>query len=103
MLFHSVCYLSMVFDPFSFLGFFGPYWENEGYVAINSQLPCIYGEGIMMFWTNFGGINCECQNRGNKGGIMMYNYGLDHIDLCGQFFVLTYSPLMCENRSSSYG
>ena len=33
--------------------------------------------------------NCEGQNGGNNGGIMMYNYSLDHTELCGQFFVLT--------------
>ena len=36
--------------------------------------------------------NCEGQNGGNNGGIMMYNYGVDHRELCGQFFVLTLSP-----------
>ena len=34
--------------------------------------------------------NYEGNNRGNNGGIMMYNYGLDHRELCGQFFVLTH-------------
>ena len=43
MFFHSAWYLSMVFDPFSFLGFFGPFLREWGYVAINSHLPCIYG------------------------------------------------------------
>ena len=33
----------MVFDPFSFLGFFGPFWREWSYVAISTQLPCIYG------------------------------------------------------------
>ena len=33
--------------------------------------------------------NCECQNGGNNGGVMMYNYVVDHRELCGQFFVLT--------------
>ena len=47
--------------------------------------------------------NCEGQNRENNGGIMMYNYGLDHRNICGHFLVLTDSPLMCEGRSSSYG
>ena len=31
------------FLPILILGFFGPFWENGGYVAINAQLPCIYG------------------------------------------------------------
>ena len=33
--------------------------------------------------------NCEGQNSRNNGGTMMYNYGLDHKDLGGQFLVLT--------------
>ena len=32
--------------------------------------------------------NCEGQNGGNNGGIILYNYGLDHRELCGQFLVL---------------
>ena len=47
--------------------------------------------------------NCEGQNEGNNGGIMMYNYGLDHRELGEHFFVLTYFLLMCEVKSSSYG
>ena len=30
--------------------------------------------------------NCEGQNQGNNGGIMMYNYGLDHGGIGEQFF-----------------
>ena len=33
--------------------------------------------------------NCESQNGGNNDGIMVYNYGVDHKELCGQFVVLT--------------
>ena len=33
--------------------------------------------------------NCEGQNEGNNGEIMMYNYGLDHKKLRGQLLVLT--------------
>ena len=33
--------------------------------------------------------NYEGQNGGNNGGLVMYNYGLHHIELCGQFLVLT--------------
>ena len=33
--------------------------------------------------------NCEGQNGGNTGGIMMYNYGLDHSELRGLFVLLT--------------
>ena len=33
--------------------------------------------------------NYEGKNGGNNGGIMMYNYGLDHRELCVQFLVLT--------------
>ena len=44
------------FDPFSFLGVFGPFWRKWGYIRINDQLPFIYGEGIVMLWTIFGGI-----------------------------------------------
>ena len=49
------------------------------------------------------GFNCEGQNGGNNGGIMMYTYGVDHRELGGQFFVLIDIPLMFEERSSSYG
>ena len=38
------------------------------------------------FWWNF---SCEGQNGRNNGGVMMYNYGLDHGELGEQFFVLT--------------
>ena len=47
--------------------------------------------------------SCEDQNEGNNGGIMMYDYGLDHRELSEQFFVLTYFPMICEGSSSSYG
>ena len=50
----------------------------------------------MIFWTNLGGIQFEGQNGGYNGGIMMYNYGVDHKELCGQFFVLTDCPIMHE-------
>ena len=46
----------MVFYPFSFYGFFGPFWENGGCVAINVELPCIYGgrnnDVLDQFWCN---------------------------------------------------
>ena len=61
------------------------------------------GEGIIMFWTILVKFNCEGQNEGNNGGIMMYNYGLDHRKLGENFLVLTDFPLMCEGGSSSYG
>ena len=32
--------------------------------------------------------NCEGQDKGNNGGIMMYNYVLDHRDLGEQFLKL---------------
>ena len=68
------------------------------------NFPVFMGEGIIMFWTIVGGFfSCEGQNRGNNGGIMMYNYGLDHRELGEQFLVLTDFPLMCEGRISSYG
>ena len=35
----------MVFGPILILGFFGPFWREWGYVAINAHLPCIY-EGM---------------------------------------------------------
>ena len=30
------------FGPILILGVFSTFWENGGYVAINSHLPCIY-------------------------------------------------------------
>ena len=45
----------MVFYPFSFLGFFCPFWENVGYVAINSHIPCIYGGRNNDVLDQFGG------------------------------------------------
>ena len=47
-------------------------------------------ERIIIFWTIFGGILVvKVKNGGNNGGNMMYDYGLDHGDQGGQFFVLT--------------
>ena len=46
--------------------------------------------------------NCEGKNGGNNGGTMMYNYGLDHRELCGNFLVLIDFPLMSEGISSWY-
>ena len=60
-------------------------------------------EGIIIFGPILVEFNCEGQNGGNNGGTMMYNYGLDHRELCGQFLVLTDFPLMCEGKISSYG
>ena len=40
--------------------------------------------------------SCEGQNGGNNGGIMMYNYGVDHRELCGQFLVLTWVKYRCS-------
>ena len=65
---------------------------------------CIYGgrntKVLDKFWWNF---SYEGQNGGYNGGIMMYNYGLDHRELGEQFLLLTHCPLMCEGRRSSYG
>ena len=92
------------FLPILILGFFGPFWREWGYVAINAQLHYIYGgrnnNVLNHFWWN---IIVKIKNGGNNGGTMMYNYGLDHRELCGQFLALTDYPLMCEGRSSSYG
>ena len=92
------------FGPILILGFFCPFWREWGYAAINSHIHCIYGARnnnvLDQFWWDF---SCEGQNRGNNGGTMMYNYGLDHRELCGQFLVLIDCPQMCEGRSSSYG
>ena len=41
MVFHCAWYLSMVFYRL-ILGFFGPFWENGGYVTIDVHLPSIY-------------------------------------------------------------
>ena len=54
------------------------------------NFPSFIGEGIIMFWTIFGGILVvEVKNGRNSGGRMMYNYGLDHRNLGEQFLVLT--------------
>ena len=58
------------------------------------------GEGIMMFGQILVEFNCEGQNEGNNGGIMMYNYGLDLRELDEQFLVLIDCPLMCEGKTS---
>ena len=50
------------------------------------------GKGIIMFWTILVGFSCEGQNGGNNGGTMMYNYGLEHRDICGKFLVLIDCP-----------
>ena len=44
------------------------------------------GEGIIMFWTIFGGILVM---KVKMEKIMTYNYGLDHRELGEHFFVLT--------------
>ena len=64
--------------------------ENGGFVAIDAHLPCIY-EGMNNDYLNQFGWNLivKVKNGGNNDGIMMYNYGVDHRDLCGQCFVLT--------------
>ena len=63
--------------------------QNRG-VTINSQLPCIYGgrnnNVLNHFWWN---LILKVKNKGNNGGIMMYNYGLDHRELGEHFLVLT--------------
>ena len=45
-------------------------------------------EGIKCFGPILVEFNYEGQNRENNGGTMMYNYGLDYRELCGQFLVL---------------
>ena len=47
--------------------------------------------------------NYEGKNGGNNGWNMMYNYGLDHREICGHFLVLTGCHMMCEGDSLSYG
>ena len=50
---HGIC---PWFWTHSHFRFFGPFWENGGYVAINAQLPCIYGgknnDFLDQFWWN---------------------------------------------------
>ena len=107
MLFYYAWYLSMVFYSSNFR-FFGPFWREWGYVTINAQLPFIYGgrnnNVLDHIWWNF---SYEGQNGGNNGGIMMYNYGLDHRELGEQFFVLAQGAngnflrylFLCEGKS----
>ena len=93
----------MVFDPFSFLGFFGPFWRvgiNHNKCSTSLHLWRRNNNVLDNIWWNF---SCECQNGGNDGGNMMYEYGLDHGELGEHFFVLTDFPLMCEGINSSYG
>ena len=98
--FNSAWYLSMVYDPFSFQGIWSFFGENWRFVAINAHLPYIYEGRNNDVLDQF---NCEGQLGGKYGGNMMYVYGLDHGELGEHFLVLTYFPLMCEGRSSSYG
>ena len=54
------------------------------------NFPSFMGERIIMFWTIFGGILIvKVKNGGNNGGIMVYNYGLDHREVGEIFLVLT--------------
>ena len=50
------------------------------------NFPVFMGERIIMFGPFLEEFNCEGQNEGNNGGIMRYNYGLDHGELGEQFF-----------------
>ena len=43
--------------------------------------------------------NYEGLNERNNGGIMMYNYGLDHRELCRQFFVLRLPKILVVEQS----
>ena len=62
------------------------------------------GEGIIIFWTTFGGISIvKVKMEEIMGGIKMYNYGLDHREIAEHCLVLISCPLMCEGRSSLYG
>ena len=56
-----------------------PFLENGGFVAINAHLPYVYEGRNNDYLDRFGG---------NNDGIMMYNYGVDHREMCGQFCVL---------------
>ena len=77
------------FWPILILWLFCSFWREWGYVTINAWLPCIYGGRNNNFLKHFlWNFNCEGQNGGNNGGIMMYNYGLDHREIGEQFFVL---------------
>ena len=56
---------------------------------INDQLPCIErGRNNNVLDHICRNFNFEGPNKENNGGIMMYNYGLDHGNLSEQFFVL---------------
>ena len=81
--------------PILILGFFCPFFREWGYVAINALIHCIYeGSNNAVFrpiWVEF---SCENQNEWNNGRIMMYNYGVDHKELCGQYFVLRQSYMI---------
>ena len=68
-----------------------------GFVAINSHLPYIYEGRNNDYLDQFGGnLIVKVKNGGNNDGIMMYNYGVDHRELCGQIFVLTKSLIFCS-------
>ena len=43
--------------------------------------------------------NYEGLNERNNGGIMMYNYGLDHRELCRQLFVLRLPKILVVEQS----
>ena len=43
-------------------------------------------------------VNCEGQNEGNNGGIMMYNYGLDHREIYEQFLVFIWPTDIIGSR-----
>ena len=51
-----------------------------------------------MFWTIFGGVLVVKFNRGNNGGNMMYDYGLDHRDLGEKKLVLTLITCFADTK-----
>ena len=55
------------------------------------KFPFIYGEGIIMFWTIFGGILVVKVKIKEINEVMIYNYGLDHTKLSKQFVFFLYS------------
>ena len=90
--FYCPWYLSMVFWP---IIIFRGFWSFLERMGINhnkcSTSLHLWGRNnnvLDHIWWIF---SCECQNGGNNGGNMMYNYGLDYGEISEHFFMLTYS------------
>ena len=63
----------------------------------------LWGRNNNVLDHNWWIFNCEGQNRGNNDGNMMYEYGLDHVELGEYFLVFTWPFYSSFGRDSESG